>query len=566
VAALTAGVIYFATRTKESGEAALDLAIANRQASKAEEEHKKVLSDLTTKMGEGAKATRDAAKASREKAQADLVQAKAALKAALAEREKAAAQAKSAMNTARTQTGVGEDRRFTTLGVGVIGRTGIAKADAAAVEAKADIATLERRIRELDDGLTSPALPSSTSGGKADKGKSKKPTGPTAEEIEARFQSELANEIQRTLSARRNLAVTAEEQAALERQALDNAVRQYEAETRANKEYTDGQKAQLIEQARETAALEHLRISRDEREAIEQRALEARRENDRYEHDALQAQADLADTRKDSLAAERRILDWMEQREQAELEAAIAAGKIADAAKARADLETMQGARRQRTERDHESPLGRYQRDLESFDYDDAREQAAVDAMDRLGDSVANTATQYLKLGGIAGDVINGLIKDLVRLAIQQTIVKSIVGGVSKIFEIFGASTPSSASFPGFDPSKIPGYGGVMSIRNAASGTDFAHGGIYRVGEAGPETVMLPRGARVIPNTNMAAAGRNVTNVTQVLRLDLSNAVLTPELLAQMNQMAQGAAVGGAMAGSNLAQNSMSRRARNRIP
>lgn len=77
---------------------------------------------------------------------------------------------------------------------------------------------------------------------------------------------------------------------------------------------------------------------------------------------------------------------------------------------------------------------------------------------------------------------------------------------------------------------------------------------------------MLPRGAKVIPNTRMDAASRNVTNVTQVLRFDLSNAVMTPDLLVQMNQMAQGAAVGGAMAGSNLAQSNIARRSRNRIP
>lgn len=116
--------------------------------------------------------------------------------------------------------------------------------------------------------------------------------------------------------------------------------------------------------------------------------------------------------------------------------------RVADATKARADLETMQGARTQRTEREHESPLERYRRDINNTqkNMDDELQNVAIDAMDRLADSTANAASEYLKLGGIAGDVINGII----RLAVQQTIVKALVGGASKLS---GATRPRPPRF-----------------------------------------------------------------------------------------------------------------------
>jgi hypothetical protein len=79
--------------------------------------------------------------------------------------------------------------------------------------------------------------------------------------------------------------------------------------------------------------------------------------------------------------------------------------------------------------------------------------------------------------------------------------------------------------------------GGLLSaIPQFASGTNSAPGGLAIVGERGPELVNLPRGAQVIPNVpRMSMRGP----APVVMQFDLRGAVMTDDLLKQMNSMAQ---------------------------
>lgn len=399
-----------------------------------------------------------------------------------------------------------------------------------------------------------PKLPKPASGGAS---KAKTARSPLDPDAFAREEAQLNSEILRLKS---DEVTDATERARFEVERLEEQKRYAVESVNADKRYTDEQKKKIVALIETASALEQAKVARERDAALDREALDAKTSQIDNERDIIRAQLDLADTREDRHALELRLLELAHEQEEAELEAVLASKTATQAQKQIAEarlaiLDRLKGAETERVNRDNESPLARYRRGIETTqkNMDDEIQNVAIDAMDRLADSTANAAAEYVKLGGIAGDVINGIIRDLVRLAVQQTIVNNLAGAISGIF---GGGKSVAA----------PVMASAGNIRNVASGTDFAHGGIYRVGEAGPETVMLPRGAKVIPNTNMAAAGRNVTNVTQVLRFDLSNAVMTPDLLAQMNQMAQGAAVGGAMAGSNLAQSNMARRSRNRIP
>ena len=81
------------------------------------------------------------------------------------------------------------------------------------------------------------------------------------------------------------------------------------------------------------------------------------------------------------------------------------------------------------------------------------------------------------------GDVLDGLLKDIQRVALRTAITQPLGQAV-------GAGI--SQTFPAF-----------------ASGTNFAPGGLAVVGERGPELVDLPRGSRVLPN----GAGGTTVNV-----------------------------------------------------
>lgn len=94
------------------------------------------------------------------------------------------------------------------------------------------------------------------------------------------------------------------------------------------------------------------------------------------------------------------------------------------------------------------------------------------------------------------------------------------------------------------------------SIPAYATGTNFHPGGLALVGERGPELVSMPRGSRVTPNNKLRGGAPY---------FDLRGAVLTADLVAQMNRIGQATGMGGAMAGANLAENKMAHRARRTI-
>lgn len=64
-------------------------------------------------------------------------------------------------------------------------------------------------------------------------------------------------------------------------------------------------------------------------------------------------------------------------------------------------------------------------------------------------------------------------------------------------------------SFPGWSAfwSSVNPFGGGDTATGNALGTSYWAGGVTRVGEMGPETVILPRGSRIINDRQLAAAG-----------------------------------------------------------
>lgn len=92
-----------------------------------------------------------------------------------------------------------------------------------------------------------------------------------------------------------------------------------------------------------------------------------------------------------------------------------------------------------------------------------------------------------------------------------------------------------------------------------ATGTEYASGGAAIVGEFGEELVNLPRGSRVTPaaeTRRMLAGNDNGPRATNHFHLE--GAVVTQDLLDQMVQIGNGAAVRGAAGGSEMAGRNLS--------
>lgn len=288
---------------------------------------------------------------------------------------------------------------------------------------------LESQAVQVDPAsFIDPAKPTAPTPATATKkGRSNGASGPSVEEISRQYSQDLRAIVARDLQSRLAVASGANDRAELEHRLLNDEIRSAEDQIAADKQFSGARKAKLLAELKSYETSERARIEKDRadrnaelavRDLADQRA-------------TMEAGADLLLSRKERLAAENRILDLVEEQERKELEIAIANGQIADTTGARARLGVRQAARRTDTNRNGASPMEAYiagaQNDLENMG--DRIEQVQVNALDRLTDGIARAGAEYLKLGGIAGDVINSIISDLIRLAAKQAIV-SVFGAL----------------------------------------------------------------------------------------------------------------------------------------
>lgn len=93
--------------------------------------------------------------------------------------------------------------------------------------------------------------------------------------------------------------------------------------------------------------------------------------------------------------------------------------------------------------------------------------------------------------------------------------------------------------------------GAMLGIPHHASGTDSSSGGPAIVGENGPEVLNLPRGSRVTPNHALSnlQIGRGASQSIFAPTFNFDGAVMTQDLVDQMNAIGQRAAANGAAMG-----------------
>lgn len=381
------------------------------------------------------------------------------------------------------------------------------------------VAAAMRDFANAPSGVTAVATAGVSASGARPRTGSAGSSGPSASESASRQAEELARLHVEELNARLQLATDAQTRADLQREILDEERAQRVAEISASKDLSDAQKkAQIAVLDRlyggSSAGADGITVSapgfyrQDVARELERRQAELAADMLDRQRQALEAEAGLATGRVDRLTIERRILALLEQEEKARLESAIDAGQIADATAARAALERQQGARREGVERQFESPMERYRREAGDVgkNINDSLEQVQVDGLQSLNDGLTDAIMGTKSLGDVFKNVANQIIADLIRISIQKAIVGAVTGGLGSILPFAG-------------------------------GTDYAHGGLARVGETGPETVVLPRGAKVIPAGETRALSQAKTTIVSAPRFDLRGAVVTAELYADMQRI-----------------------------
>jgi hypothetical protein len=385
----------------------------------------------------------------------------------------------------------------------------------------------------------------------------KKRDGKSQAEIEQAYQRDLASLNQEELQAKLSLATSAQERADIQYQMLADQRAQREAEINANKDYSEAQKKQLL------AALDALygkksadgtilvsggllkdRIARDQIEA--EKRLDA--EMLSRQQQTLEAWARVAGSSKDRAALELQALQLQQQIERNLLEQQIATGQIADAAQARALLESRQAAEREGLRQANAGPLERYTDELRrnKLESGERVEELMVEELDYVHQSLTDTISSRL---GVKDPFLRGLIDMFVEDVFIRPMAEALEqargsagGGGGGFFgsllgSLFGggggASPLASLSSSAASTIADPAYAGLF-----ATGGTIPAGSWGIAGEAGPEPVFAGAGGAVVmPNST---AGSRLSGGDQpIILFDFRDAVVTEELLRRADQNAQ---------------------------
>lgn len=396
-------------------------------------------------------------------------------------------------------------------------------------------------------GAAAPAVSAPKVGG-AGGGGGAGPTGPSAEETARKYEDQLASITQRILSALEQQAKSADERAEFQLRQLEFDRIQAKSEIEADKNYSKAQKADLLAANERLADRERERIEFERKLANEREANDLAEERYRGEEVALQIAFELADTQADRRRLALELLDLEERQQRAVLEAVLASETSAEADKKRAqialdNLNRTSDAKRTATERANEGPLARYARGFGDPASD--AEQLVVDEIEYFRDGIRSGIE---KVTGTKDPLINGLIQMLIDQVLIRPIVEALGGlqgaagggGIGGIFAGIGQA---------FKTVFVPGR---------ASGGPVSAGRLVRVNEgASPGRVegFIPQDSgKIVPLGQMSALRSGGNTVVQHFHLDARGAVLTQDIVEQINQMGRDAAVAGAKGGHELAK------------
>ena len=357
--------------------------------------------------------------------------------------------------------------------------------------------------------------------------------------LEDRYLSDLARQQQEELQARLALATNIDDELSIRLDLLAAERDERERQIRNSKDYTEEQKkAQLAHldllYGKRAQQVDGQIIVTDqgllgaaEKERITQREISMGIDMLAMQAAALDAQAGVALGLDERFTLEDRALKIQQDIERKLLEQDIAQGRILDAAQARASLEDRQAAQREGQRLDRRSPLERYSDDL----------NMGAEEMRRWGENLVVQELEHLRAGmrdGItdALGVDDPFLNAIIDMFIQQVLIAPFAEALQNA----GAGDLVGGLF-----SSVLGlFGGGRE-----TGGPISPGKIYAVNErsTAPGLFMPLAPGRIDPagaNDNGGAMGSGRGGASY--HFDLRGAVVTQDLLDQMNRIARGEA------------------------
>jgi tape measure domain-containing protein len=447
--------------------------------------------------------------------------------AAIAVSQANIAEAQTSLNKSRSRVVAGQ---FNAVG-GVLSRLDIAggESDRENIAQQRALIRQERAnikfLSALPDGVIKPQTtsgatpppttsPSASSAGRAGGGSSGA-SGPSAEEIEERFNRELIALTQQTLSAQQSVAKSAEEKAEFELRSIELAKSQAIEGIKAEKDYTDAQKQRLIQQIETLAFEEEESVAARKRADLAQEVADLAEIQARNAIAALQNEYDLATSIKDRARIAAQIAETETQAALDAVDRQLLDKEISNAK--RQQLEALRagiliaGDRRALDAKTGNlSPSAQYLKDINELDFGDETEKFGVDALKDLNRGLADAIVNGGNLGDVLEDTGKRFLAQLIELTFQLLVIKPLLESLGGAGGGIGGA--------------VGGFFSLFGGKSRASGGPVSAGQVYRVNEGTrPEYFRPNTGGDIIPLSKMKATpnpqgGGGVS----VVRLELS--------------------------------------------
>ena len=206
-------------------------------------------------------------------------------------------------------------------------------------------------------------------------------------------------------------------------------------------------------------------------------------------------------------------------------------------------LNATEANRRQQVTDQNAGPLAKYASGLSDrtgAGISDSLQSIEVKGLESINSGLAKAIVNAKDFGSAFSNALRQVETDLVNLALEKYLTLPLAqalglagGGIGSLF---GGS--SLGGFAGSSFVQGSFNFGAASLLTAATGTDYSPGGLTLVGENGPELLNVPKGAQVIPNNLIGAAGvpAGVTGGGPSLYIDNRGAVMTQDLIDNMNR------------------------------
>lgn len=362
-------------------------------------------------------------------------------------------------------------------------------------------------------------------------------SGPDQAAIDARFESDLVAITQQILRARLQVATSAEERAELEARGVEWDRREALAAIAAREGLDDVQRAELEAATNRLADAELEAIEFNKRLDLAREAQALADERFRGEAEALQIAGDLADTEAERRDIALRLYDAQVEMERLALQTIVdmaARGEIEKregdlAAQRLANLERNAAGGRAALARQNETGAERYLRGINatSGQINEAIDGISIDGLESLNDGLTRAIMGAESLGDVFSRVADQIIADLLRIAIQQAIIRPLA---NSLFGGMGGGESGGGVF-----------GSLFSGFFAEGGT-IPTGKFGIVGEEGPELAFAgPGGLGILSNSDSKAllGGAGGPSISIPISIDATgaDAAAIARLKAKLDQL-----------------------------